>query len=322
MNNYFSFPAVSAILLTALASCQSLTPSDSDQTAQRTVPIRVSASVQSDRNTFTTTDPSGSSSFAAGDAIGFFMPDTYDLYKWECQGSTWSSATPQYWPDTKNDFTFHAFYPYQEEAVTDKVTMPDLSQQTGLLQDLGQVDFLTAECTCSYSTAAGKVNFTGESAFSHRYAMLFISLSASDAGSSIRLHQAGFSQEGLFSQYTYNLKTEEVNKPAIKESGTLTLAMSTLEPTPEDEGYELAVLTNPNPSTNSIGFEIKYEQDGITYQAKTNLSLSSLEAGKCYRYTIKTEKEQLKVEGFDIIGWVNGNEQGEDIILNGTPVRE
>ncbi|WP_300727577.1 fimbrillin family protein [uncultured Bacteroides sp.] len=295
--------------LLGLASCQQ-NESDVLNSEAR---LGMNASV-SNVNPARTSVSGVTTSFVVGDKVGFFMPESETPVEWSYSGTSWSPTQELFWPDQTNSYSFCAFYPYVESATRTSVPVPDLSTQTGVLEDIADYDFLVASTSCSYkSSNNGSVEFTGASAFKHQLSLIKINLKNASDGE-ITLKKIKLEGKDLMSTYTYNMTSGMMEKKvdgSVVESWEKTLDGGAVIQT---DGYPVAVLCNPSEAERGLTLSLEYERDGYSYTASTTSIKSLFESGKLYQYTIMIEREGLVISGNEIIDW-NTGETLEDIIV-------
>lgn len=269
----------------------------------------------------TVTSSAGKTSFAAEDAVGFFMPEQQEnAVKWTYTGSGWTSGTSLYWPNQTDRFEFCAFYPYVEGAARTRIPMPDLSGQTGNLDDLGRFDFLAARCVTDYQTENGVVAFKGESSFKHIYSLIMVTLKKDAADKTMTLKTMKFEGENIVAPHYYSFHSEGTDGMQRVDQ---VVKKNVLELVKEvgigEEGHASMVLINPSVLEVPLNFSITYERDGKMYTATTNKMGATFESGKIYKYTIRVKKENLEIIGNEITDWVSGGSL-DDIFIDETPV--
>lgn len=62
----------------------------------------------------------------------------------------------------------------------DAVPMPDLSEQSGSLENIGDKDFLVGRVVASYADNNGTVSFSGDNSLEHVYSLLYLSVVGDD----------------------------------------------------------------------------------------------------------------------------------------------
>lgn len=298
------------------ASCQKSENMDNDDLS-----LSMQAMVEGANLGRTTTTSAGKTSFVAEDAVGFFMPGQQEnAVKWSYTGSGWNSETPLYWPNQTESFEFCAFYPYVEEAERTRIPMPDLSTQTGELENLGQFDFLAARCTTNYGAESGVVAFKGESSFKHIYSLIMVTLKKDATDKTMTLKTMKFEGQNIVASHYYCFDSEGTDHMQIADDVVKKDALELVKEVGiQEEGYSTMVLINPSVLETPLNFSITYERDGNSYTATTDKMGTTFESGKIYKYTIRVKKETLEIVGNEITDWVSGGAL-EDIFVDETPV--
>ena len=278
--------------------------------------LQVEASVSGMAARTTSSLGDGHTSFADGDKIGLFMPDSDEATAWSYNGGAWSSA-PQDWPSQSGALEFCAYYPYVEGAQRASIAMPDLNTQSGKLEDLGSIDFLVAKRSVSYKDNNGKVSFTGDYAFKHQYSLLVITLVKEEGDSETTINTATLSGSGIFGKHTYSFAAPEGMK-AVGEEVTADKLEVTVEKEVGTEGCQVVLALNPLAEKTKLDFSISYTRDGANYTASTQGIDRTFVSGTCYKYKIRIRKQGLVVEGSEVTNW-NTEEIKEDIVVNDTP---
>lgn len=295
---------------------------ETDQMAE-TDRLALEASV-SDLSRSRTESGSGgtSTTFVEGDELGFFMPGEERQVKWTLSSGVWNAETPLSWENKVDEFEFCAYYPYSSgTGGRGKIPMPDLSAQTGAIEEIGAFDFLAARCTSSYPEGAGTVSFTGEDAFVHVCPMLSVTIMKDRADEEVYLSGAKMEAPGLFSRSEYKFgETPDADGPQLTEDPAIDgLTLTYAEPVEVTEsGHTVYIVCNPVSLGGGSEFSISYTRDGISYTASTDRLVNDLVPGTCYKYTLRLTKEGLELVGMEIAGW--DEETVPDIALEENPV--
>lgn len=299
-----------------LAACQN-NDSVSNESETNTT-LRMQASVSDVSQARTTSAADGHTAFVQDDKIGLFMPEENSSVCWTyAAGTGWKSETTLMWPNQRDAFDFCAYYPHREEATRASIPMPDLSAQTGKLENIGTFDFLTAKRSCKFTDNSGNVSFTAEYAFSHQYSLLLITLLKNSGDATTELKKATFEGSNAFGKHTYSFSAPE-GMTAVPEALANKLELGLNEAIADEGSTQLAVLVNPAQAEQILKFSLSYQRDGISYTASTQAIKRAFASGVCYKYKIRIEKEQLSIVGSDIVGWTP-EEIAEDIIIKDTP---
>lgn len=283
--------------------------------------LSMQAAVEGASQGRTVTETSGKTSFVTEDKVGFFMPEQIEnAVKWSYTGSGWTSDTPLYWPNQTDDFEFCAFYPYAEGAERSHIPMPDLSTQTGALEELGAYDFLAARCVTNYEAENGVVAFRGESSFKHIYSLIMVTLKKDAADKTMTLKTIKFEGKNIVAPHSYCFESEGKDHMQIEEGVVKKDVLELVkEVSVSEEGYARTLLINPSVLESPLHFSITYERDGKSYTAMTDKMGNTFESGKIYKYTIRVKKETLEIIGNEITDWVSGGAL-DDIFVEETPV--
>ncbi|HJH65860.1 MAG TPA: fimbrillin family protein [Bacteroides mediterraneensis] len=297
------------LVLSMLASCQQ---KESLQHLSEEPVLHLKASVYApEKASRTITDESGGTVFSEKDELGFFMPEENEPVKWTLTGSQWEAESTLVWKDKVSSFSFCAYYPYSEEATTrTSVPMPDLSQQSGTLSGIGDFDFLVARCQKSYGeTENGTVSFTGPASFQHVYSLISIKIKNALPAGEVLLKRVSFQGDNLFGCSTYHFGEleEEDGVSYVDASKADVLTFNFEEPVSvtEASGYTLYFLCNPSDLVEDTEFSILYQRDGLSYTASTNKLGKQFSAGKFYQFTLKLTKEELVLEGGEVVDWIS-----------------
>ena len=300
-----------------LAACQNDESAGNESDAN--ILLKMQASVSSVNLARTSSSAAdGHTSFEQGDKIGLFMPEEDASVCWTYADATgWKSETTLMWPNQRDKFDFRAYYPYQTTATRVQVPMPDLSVQTGKLENIGQFDFLVAQKTCGFTDDSGNVSFTGDNAFNHQYSLVLITLLKNSEDATTNLKKADFEGTNAFGKHTYSFSVPE-GMTAVQGSQKDQLSLTLDEVVADEGGTTLAVLVNPTDTEQTLKFSIAYNRDGINYIATTSAIKRAFAPGVCYKYKIRIEKEHLSVVGSDVVDWVS-EEIEDDIVIKDTP---
>ncbi len=314
MNKLLILKAVGLSLV--FAACQN--QKNTETLSETNAPLRMQATVSSVNLSRTTSDIDGTTQFVEGDKIGLFMPKEDESVCWSyVSGTGWKSETTLMWPNQRDTFSFCAYYPYEETATRSAIPMPDLSAQTGTLENIGTYDFLVAKRTCGFTDDNGNVSFTDDYAFGHKYSLVLITLLKNSEDATTTINSAEFNGTNAFGKYTYSFAdTEGVTAVSGKEKDELSLTVN--KSITDVDNVTIAVLTNPSDTERTLNFAISYTRDGIAYTAKTSSIKRTFASGVCYKYKIRIEKEQLSVVGSAVSDWTL-EELDEDIVVKDTP---
>lgn len=288
--------------------------------------IRLRAAISDNQVSRTTAQENGETVFASNDEVGLFMPDAESPVQFLYDEGEWTAAAQQAWPGLISDYTFCAFYPYQEDAMRDYIPMPDLSLQTGNLEDIGTFDFLAATKTCAFSDADGEVSFTGADAFKHVYSLLLITLTDGDDVATL-LKSADFTGAGCFTLHAYRFTESgdgeiiQAQDAEAKDAWALPVAEDG-EEIPDVTGRQIALLLNPSDTEVALDFTIGYEREGVSFMASTQAIHHAFAGGYCYKYQIRINDGMLIVGDPEISAWQSGEVTEGDLVVEGTPQGE
>ena len=310
------------LLGTASIACLIFTACQSNENTgnelEADVQLQMQASVSSVNLARTSSTADGHTSFVENDQIGLFMPEDNASVRWTYTSANgWKSETTLMWPNQRDKFDFCAYYPYQENATRSEIPMPDLSAQTGKLENIGAFDFLVAKKNCGFTDDSGNVSFTNNYAFDHKYSLVLITLLKNSGDATTILRKAIFSGTNPFGKYTYSFATPE-GMNAVSGAGKDQLSITLDETVADEGGTTLAVLVNPADAEQTLGFSIAYRRDNINYTATTSAIKRAFASGVCYKYKIRIEKEHLSIVGSDVVDWTQ-EELLEDIVIKDTP---
>ena len=148
------------------------------ESAEDDMAVRLFVEVGGKSQTKTVTETDGTVTFSGGDKLGMFVLPGNTPVMWSYQNSRWVSSVSVEWENRTDDFEFLAYYPCDEvSGVTpDAVPMPDLSEQSGSLEDIGEKDFLVGRVVASYADNNGTVSFSGDNSMEHVYSLLYLSV--------------------------------------------------------------------------------------------------------------------------------------------------
>ena len=265
----------------------------------------------------TVVNESGNTSFVEGDKIGFFMPDSEKPVAWTLGAAKWTPSETLFWPDKVKEHTFCAFYPYDETDERGKVPMTLLHNQTGLLEDVGEYDFLAARKTSKYADRNGAVSFV----FKHVYSLVSLTVKSDISEAEMLLNEVSFEGDNLFTSYYYGFATTESERDGIVVDPDAT-PIHTLKLAPQkvvgSKGHTTVVLVNPAELEKTLTLSIAYERDGYAYTASTSNVRCTFEGGKLYHITLNLKKGELLVEGNTVEDW--SEENLGDIFIDEEPV--
>lgn len=269
----------------------------------------------------TATEASGRVTFVDDDNIGMFMPNTGKLVMWTYSKGVWTTESGVQWENKVDEFEFHAFYPYAEGAEITSVAMPDLSVQSGKLEDVGDKDFLVARKKASFSTNSGKVSFTENNAFGHVYSLVYVTVKKEQESDVVAVSGVSFDGDGIASKCTYSFGAtsleDAVNPVADGEVNSIAIEYHEGVDVDFDSGHAVAVLVNPSTMSGNVTFSMTYNRDGKDYTATANLG-GGFTDGKINKVSLTLKRDALVVEGTDVAEWDVNNLP--DISVSENPV--
>ncbi len=274
-------------------------------------------------------------SFVDGDAIGLFVDDG-DLVKWTYDNDKWGQdGAPIYWED-RGSHNFYAFYPYVANATLGNVSMPNLAEQTGDINELGTYDFLVATKEEAYTTNNGTVSFTGNYAFGHVFALIAVTLKGegdllSTNKREVILNKISIRGTNIVKHYAYSFENSEAvsisdedeNENGDEEGSVLEVALDNdFELTSEGVTFYFVVNTG-TVDLKDVDLSIGYSSGDQEYVAtlegmedKNQSEITTFISGNQYSYALKVTGGQIVISGNEITKWNEGIKL-DDIIING-----
>lgn len=264
-------------------------------------------------STKTVTDTDGTVTFSEGDKIGMFAFSERIPLQWSYQNSRWVSSESVKWENRTDDFEFLVYYPYQEiaDVTYESVPMPDLSEQSGRLKDIGDKDFLVGRATVSYADNNGTVSFSGENSMKHVYALLYLNVVGDDSSNPVDITGCTFTGEGIVAPHTYSFDSSSGGMIASGDSDGDVLTIDDLS------SHDIAVLINPVSLDSPLCFTIRYIRNGQEYEAKANLG-TDFSGGNFHKITLRLVDGKLIMTGNEVSNW--NVITLDDIVLVGTSV--
>lgn len=259
------------------------------------VGLYVEVGGQSLSRTVTGTD--GSVTFADGDRVGLFSEGLENPVLWTFADSRWSNADNVKWQNRTDDFEFLAYYPcINMSGVTRHfVPMPDLSEQSGDIADIGEKDFLVGRCISSYSDNDGVVSFSGDNSFSHVCSLLYLNIVSDDPESEVTLSECEFSGEGIVTPHVYSFESSSMEKSDSEEASVLQIKdLSSLS--------SIAVIINPVSLETPLRFTLVYFRDGSKYEASASLG-KDFPAATFSKVTLRIVNGSLVMTGNEVRDW-------------------
>ena len=274
--------------------------------------VKLLAQIGSTQLSKTVTDTDGSVSFYDNDKVGMFVENVENPFLWTYKNNIWEAEKSVEWENRSDDFEFLAYYPceYTEGVLRTSVPMPDLSVQTGNIDDIGKKDFLVGRCVTSYSDNNGIVSFAGENSFIHVFSLLHLNIVNENRSQSFVMESCTFSGEGIVTPYVYSFDS---SSPGMKKSGTEEVSVLQIEDL--SSLSSVTVLVNPVVMDEPLKFTLRYTVDGHKYEASAGL-VKSLTAGSFNKLTLRLVDGELSMIGNEVRDW--NVIMLEDIVLIGT----
>lgn len=260
----------------------------------------------------TVTDTDGSVSFYDNDKIGMFVESVDEPFLWTFYDNFWKAEKKVEWENRTDDFEFLAYYPcvQTEGILRTSIPMPDLSVQTGNINDIGEKDFLVGKCVTSYSDNNGIVSFSGENSFTHVFSLLHLNIVNENQLQSFAMESCTFSGEGIVTSHVYSFDSTHggMKKVGVDEVSVLQINnLSSLS--------SITVLVNPVVMEEPLKFTLKYTLEGKKYEASTNL-VKNFAAGSFNKITLRIVDGELSMIGNQVHDW--NVIMLEDIVLIGS----
>lgn len=271
----------------------------------------------------------GNVSFVDGDAVGLFV-NTRNVVEWtyDSDGNIWEADDDIFWDNTERRHQFYAFYPYVDDAALTNVPMPDLTEQTGDIDDLDEYDFLYATKEQKYSDgdSDGVVSFSGDSAFEHVFSLITITLQGEGDLVGSAIDEITISGEDIVTPYVFSFEGPKVVSVSDEEdNGVDDLVLSMTDCVIGSEGHTFYFVVNTGASLKDVDLSIRYIKGDEEKYIATLEGMNGddpnakFESGKRYSYALKVMEGVLSISGNSIKGWGNGIEL-DDIIINGNKV--
>lgn len=269
------------------------------------LPVKLFIEVGSNQNqqqkSRTVTDADGHVTFSTNDKVGMFIQNQENPVLWTYDGASWNPEKTIVWENRADDFDFQAYYPCEETAQVTRtsVPMPDLSVQTGDIDDIGTKDFLVGKCTTSYSDYNGVVSFSGTNAFKHVYSLLHINIVNEETAQSFSMNECSFSGEGIVTPHVYSFDSasEGMKKSGEDEKSILKIAdLSSLSES------AITVLLNPVSLETPLGFTLNYTNGEKEYEASVNIG-NNFAAGSFSKITLRLVDGKLTMTGNEVEDW-------------------
>lgn len=294
------------LFLLFCVSCDKQSESPEDDMA-----VKLFVEVGGKSQTKTVTETDGTVTFSGGDKLGMFVLPGNTPVMWSYQDSRWVSSESVKWENRTDDFEFLAYYPCDEvSGVTpDAVPMPDLSGQSGSLDDIGEKDFLVGRVVASYADNNGTVSFSGDNSLKHVYSLLYLSVVGDDLSNPLTITGCTFTGKGIVTPHTYSFDSASGGMIASGSPGGDVL---TIEDLPS---HDIAVLINPVSLDSSLSFTIRYIRSGQEYEAGASLG-TDFSGGSFHKITLRLVDGKLIMTGNEVSDW--NVITLDDIVLVGT----
>ena len=275
------FFAIAALAL-LLGACTQDELADDSRLSKEEYPIVIHAtglSVEATPSTRTTVDGDwqgvNSVALKIGDAVKEYIVTTSDADGYK--SATLTSNDPYYWI-SRNPITVSAWWPMDNTDIT-QMPVVKVAEDQSILADFQKSDFISAENQT--------VKFDDPTlGFTHRTARVAIELKPG----------TGFTSVAGATVSLVSLSADNGNPTAIK--------------TYNASGNTYEALTAPQTVAAGKPF-VKVELGGGTFYFRPQNNVV-LEAGNCYKYTVKVNATGLTLEGCTIGSWADGGgESGE-----------
>lgn len=275
MRHRLLIPAATALLF-ALAACTQDELADGSRLSKEEYPIVIHAtglSVEATPSTRTTVDGDwvgvNSVALKIGDAVKEYTVTATDADGYK--SATLTSNDPYYWT-SRDPITVSAWWPFNNADIT-QMPAVKVAEDQSKLADFQKSDFISAENrTVEFN------NPTLE--FTHRTARVAIELKPG----------TGFTSVAGATVSLVSLSADNGNPTAIK--------------TYNASGNTYEALTAPQTVAAGKPF-VKVELGGGTFYFRPQNNVV-LEAGNCYKYTVKVNTTGLTLEGCTIGSWADG----------------
>ena len=271
-------------------------------------------------------DTPNSVSFVDGDAIGLSVNNgAYVKWTKDANGDRWSpDGNAVYWNDKSFEHSFFAFYPYDSKATSERIPMPDLSEQEGTMESIAKKDFLVAQKTQAYGTN-GVVEFkpfneSVDYSFKHVSSLVVVTLKGEGELESATINKISINGTNLFTPSNYVKSNGGLIVEIDDESGEDLLELSLSHQMGSSDKTYYFIVNSGTVSLSAVTLSISYTTTQGNYIAKLNglgtSEVTTFEKGKKYSYSLKVAGGELVVSGNVIQDWGEGLNLG-DIVING-----
>lgn len=313
------FGVMALVLLAACQQSEKTVSDESEEHGEMNVSVVASISQQNQKRTVNNDGDESIFSFCAGDEMGIFS-ENGTVCKWELtnleSGNRWQPENPMKWPDENEsqEVTFYAYSPYTGDASEDGVVMPNLSEQTGELVELGKYDFLVARCTTTYKNGGGEVRFVDSNAFKHVSSLIAFFIKGEPNLANAKIQKVLFKAAGIATQAKYVFKDAEENStiealPLANIANELELNINKIV---SEKGMKVYAIINP--LNSDLKLSLTYERDKVGYETKETTLGTEFLSNNMYTFSVSIKKGELIITGTDILPW-NPNDMG-DIIMD------
>lgn len=265
-------------------------------------------------------------SFVKGDAIGLSVNDGA-FVEWvkNEDGDGWTpNGNAVFWNDKTSDHSFIAFYPYDSKATSERIPMPDLSEQQGTMESVAEKDFLVAQKTQTYGTN-GVVEFkpfneSVDYSFKHVSSLVVVTLKGEGELASATINKISINGTNLFTPFNYVKSNGGLIVKIDDEPGKDLLELSLSHQMESKNKTYYFIVNSGTVSLSAVTLSISYTTNQESYIAKLNglgtSEVTTFEKGKKYSYSLKVAGGELVISGNEIQDWGEGLNLG-DIVING-----
>ena len=265
-------------------------------------------------------------SFVKGDAIGLSVNDGA-FVEWvkNEDGDGWTpNGNAVFWNDKTSDHSFIAFYPYDSKATSERIPMPDLSEQQGTMESVAEKDFLVAQKTQTYGTN-GVVEFKPfdeslDYSFKHVSSLVVVTLKGEGELASATINKISINGTNLFTPFNYVKSNGGLIVKIDDEPGKDLLELSLSHQMESKNKTYYFIINSGTVSLSAVTLSISYTTNQESYIAKLNglgtSEVTTFEKGKKYSYSLKVAGGELVISGNEIQDWGEGLNLG-DIVING-----
>lgn len=253
-----------------------------------------------------------------GKSFGVFAQKTYaesDYYpvftnqQIVYQKGNWTYTPLKYW-DQDADYTFVAYYPYQQniQFANNQLVIPNYDAST-------QVDLMATDRKTQPKGLTAPLQFS----FKHILTNVNIQVKKKDWEEAVTLNSFRFTGMKMAGTFRYNqIPQWETIGDAYK--GAFFELLNTVELT--DENTFMSLFTDKLMIPQTIGwdmlFTFSYTYDAIDYDKEVRLQSKGLtdawQAGKKITYSLTITPENILFEPIEVTPWGEG--EGENIVVN------